>query len=105
MDKQQQAEKQGIPQYRCQRCGDVKMDTKASPSPVKILHLFAHNPFAIECGGVPAKSVHECDDGGAGIASIVGFFPEEHLPALLAELKKQEEAEAKRRSQLVSSAN
>jgi hypothetical protein len=98
-------DKKGIPQYRCQRCGDVKMNTNAPLVQVQILHLFAHNPFAVECGGVPAKAVHDCDDGGAGIASIVGFFPEQHLPALLAELKKQEEAEAKRRSQLVSSAN
>ena len=109
MDKQEQAEKQGIPQYRCQRCGDTKMkvhpDPRAQLVPVKILHLFAVNPFAVDIGGVPQKAIHECDDGGAGLAIIVGFFPEARLPELEAAVKKNGELLAKQREQLASSAN
>lgn len=109
MDKQEQAEKQGIPQYRCQRCGETKMkvhpDPRARLVPVKILHLFATNPFALEIGGVQQKAIHECEDGGEGLAVIVGFFPEERLPELEAATKKNDELKAKKREQLASSSN
>lgn len=105
MDKQQQAEKQGIPQYRCQRCSGGHMDLKAPHVPVAVLRLFVADPLAPEANGIRRLVMHDCDDGGTGLAVIVGMFPAERLPEFEAALAKEEAQRAAARSHLVSSAN
>jgi len=67
------------------------------------LSVFTSNPLVVEANGIPRMSVHGCDDGGSGIAVIIGFFPAEHVPTLRAALAEQAEAEAKRKERLASS--
>lgn len=84
------AEEKGIPQYRCQRCGELTMNSKAPPDvPYQVLRTFLENPLAIAVGVVPKTGIHICDDQGVGLAHIVGIFPAELVPLLR---HKEEEA-------------
>ena len=104
MDEKKQSDS-GIPQYRCQRCGDVNMNIEAPCAPFKILAVLAANPLAAECNGVNRSALHNCDDGGLGISVIVGMFPEHHVAPLRERLKKEAEEAAARRGSLSKSVN
>lgn len=104
MDEKKQSNR-GIPQYRCQRCGDVNMNTEAPCVPYEVLATLANNPLAIAAGGVPRSCVHTCDDNGAGLSVIIGMFPEHHLEGLRKNLKAEKEAAEKHRGILSKSVN
>jgi len=81
------------------------MNPKAEHVPTSTLRLFANNPLASEANGIRRVDTHECDDGGTGLAVIVGMFPAERLPEYEAALAKQEAELNARRQNLTSSAN
>lgn len=103
MDEQQRQEKRGIPQYRCQRCMEVAMNSEAPPIPiVPVITVLTKNPLVIEHNDVQRMCGHECRDGGIGIASLIGFFPEERLPELREAQRQQAEAAAQDRKNAAS---
>lgn len=87
-------DKKGIPQYRCQRCTAGIFDLNAAPIPFETLQSFADNPLASAVNDTPKVLVHNCDDGGAGFAVIIGMLSEDHIQAIRKRMAEQAEAEA-----------
>jgi hypothetical protein len=93
MDEKKQSIR-GIPQYRCQRCMETTMDVDATPAPFAALDEMMSDPLATAAHGVTRLMRHPCDDGGAGVAVIVGMFPEHHVQSLRDQMQKHREAAA-----------
>jgi hypothetical protein len=85
---------------------ELSMDISAPCIPmVPVLRALTKNPLVTEANGVPRQCMHECTGGGFGIASLIGFFPEELLPLLKDELQKREAAAADAKKNLASRSN
>ncbi len=69
------ADEKGHPTYRCARCFCISFSV--AETTVSTLETFAANPPAvIQVGDVQRQIVHNCEDGGAGIATIIGLTTE-----------------------------
>lgn len=69
----------GYPTYCCMRCGgfSFKVDVKATTKTLGVLCMNGRQ--VVEVHGVHRNIVHDCPDGGAGIAEIVGLSTTENI--------------------------
>ena len=98
-------DKKGAPQYRCQRCAATVFNPTADLVPFKTLEMFAANPLASICNDTRRVLVHECEDGGAGFAIIIGMMPEEQIMAFRKDLATAAKAEEEARKNQSKSAS
>ncbi len=75
-------------EYKCRRCGSITCaaQTMYIVDAVCCLHAaITGNPKMVPSRALlswPLSSItHECADGGGGIADLIGFAPEQELPA------------------------
>lgn len=84
---------EGTPVYRCELCGGVVFKVSAKITP-KTLSLFITNgPQVVKVGDVPRAIVHDCPNGGHGIATIAGIVPQDVLEAMTGHPKSKLEIE------------